>query len=319
MLIINEKDIAAVFDTNEVIAAIEKAYSLQDEHSTLIPDRAHINYGINTLLLMPGFTNHIMGTKLVSVFPENRAKGKPVIYGQMILNDLETGEPLALINGNKLTAVRTGGVGATAIKHLASDNVNTLGIIGAGVQGFHQLLLSVKVKPFRKIIVFDSNVKQAEKVVGEIKQHYPEMEVSVCRLANELVTQSDVIITATTSAKPVFDVNPQLLNGKLFIGIGSYKPEMTELPPEVMAAANTIFVDTPHAMDESGDLVIPLRKNIIKKEKIVPFNKLLTSQVKKSSGINVFKSAGMALFDLIVADYLYRKCLTQGMGTEIEF
>ena len=319
MLIITEKDIIAVFDADEVIAAIEKAYSIQDENSTLIPDRAHIDYNQNTLLLMPGFTSEIMGTKLVSVFPENKVKGKPVIYGQMVLNDVKTGEPLALINGNKLTAVRTGAVGATAVKHLASENVKTLGVIGAGVQGFHQVLLSAKVRPFERIVVFDNFKELAETTVAKIKEHYPEVDVSVCKSANELVIQSDVIITATTSDKQVFDVKPELLKGKLFVGIGSYKPDMVELPPELMESADTIFTDTPHAMDESGDLAIPLKKGIIKKEKIVPFSKLLTSQAEKSSGLTVFKSVGMALFDLTVADYFYKKCLEKGVGIEVDF
>jgi ornithine cyclodeaminase len=317
MLIITEQDINTVFDAGEVVAAIEKAYSIQDEASTLIPDRTHIDYNQNTLLLMPGFTKEVAGTKLVGVFPENKTKGKPVIYGQMILNDITTGEPLALINGSKLTAVRTGAVGAAAVKHLAPESAKILGVIGAGVQGLHQILMAAHLRDFKTILIADFNKQQAEKTAAKAEAAFPGISVKVSASANELVTQSHIIITTTTATTPVFNVEKNQLRDKLFIGIGSYKPDMIELPPEIMETAQNIFVDTLHAMDESGDLAVPLKNGVINKQKIVPFGKLLTSKADRN-GTNVFKSVGMALFDLTVADYLYKKCLKNNMGTEIE-
>lgn len=319
MLIISEEDIKAAIEPNELISAIEKAYIIQDKATTNIPNRMHLDNNENTLLLMPGFIESVFGTKLVSLFPKNTNENKPVLYGVMVLNDAKTGEPLAMINGNKLTALRTGAVGATAVKYLAPFESKTLGIIGAGVQAYHQALLVSVVRPFQKLIICDKNISKAEVVKDDLQNKLQNIEIIATNNPNQTVLGSDVIITATSSYKPVFDIEEDKLKNKYFFAIGSYKPDMQEIPFSVYPKLDKVYVDTLHAKEESGDIKIPLEKGLIDDENIIPFSTVLTSGVLlEQSSLCLFKSVGMSLFDLTVAELIYNNAKEKGLGQEVK-
>jgi ornithine cyclodeaminase/alanine dehydrogenase-like protein (mu-crystallin family) len=318
MLVISEQDIIKAVEPIELVSAIEKAYIIQDKASTNIPNRMHIDNDENTLLVMPGFIDSVFGTKLVSLFPKNTQENKPVLNGVMVLNDARTGEALAMINGNKLTAMRTGAVGATAVKYLAPFGAQTLGIIGAGVQAYHQALIVVKQRLFRKLIICDKNLSKAEVVKDDLESRLEDIEVIATDNPNQLVIDSDVIVTATSSSKPVFDVDVDKLENKVFIGIGSYKPDMQELPLSIYKKTEKVYVDTLHAKEECGDIKIPLNKGLIKTENIIPFSTVLTSgELLEESSIKIFKSVGMSLFDLTVAELIYNNAKEKGLGQKV--
>lgn len=319
MLIISEQDIEKCIEPTELVSAIEKAYIIQNKASTKIPDRMHIDSDENTLLVMPGFIESVFGTKLVSVFPKNALENKPVLNGIMILNDTQTGEPLAMINGNKLTAMRTGAVGATAVKYLSRFSAQTLGIIGAGVQAYHQALIVSSQRPFRKLIIYDKNLSKAEVLKEALEDKLENINIEVTDQANQLVLDSDVIVTATTSNESVFDVDIEKLGNKTFIGIGSYKPDMQEIPLSLFKAVNNIYVDTLHAKKECGDIKIPLEQGLIKDSDIIPFSSVLTSgELLDETSVNVFKSVGMSLFDLTVAELIYNNAKEKGLGQNVK-
>jgi len=123
MLILNESDIIQAVDFNELLKSVEEAFLIQEAGNFNMPNRMHVEQDGNVLLLMPCFTDDLFSTKLVSIFPENINHGKPVIYGSVILNDGKTGEPLALLNGSKLTALRTGAVGALGLLYTTPKNI----------------------------------------------------------------------------------------------------------------------------------------------------------------------------------------------------
>ena len=134
MIILTGNDLNKLSDYNELISAIEKAVMIYEENNYTMPLRSHINHRDNTVLLMPCFTDTVFSNKLVSIFPGNKAIGKSVLNGSVILNSAETGEPLALLDGGTLTALRTGAVGGMGVKYITSESVKTLGLAGAGVQ-----------------------------------------------------------------------------------------------------------------------------------------------------------------------------------------
>ena len=107
---------------------------------------------------------------------------------------------------------------------------------------------------------------------------------------------------------------------KHIIGIGSYKPEMQELPDALFRTLNQIFVDTEHAKKESGDLSIRLANGLIQEDQIYTLGKLINKEIIiDDSQTTLFKSVGMALFDLIVARKIYLNALDKGIGTEVAF
>ncbi len=319
MLVISEQDIINAVEPIEYISAIEKAYVIQDKATTNIPNRMHIDNDENTLLVMPGFIESVFGTKLVSLFPKNLEKEEPVLKGVMVLNDAGTGKPLAIINGNKLTAMRTGAVGATAVKYLAPFDSKTLGIIGAGVQAYHQALLISTVRPFQKIIICDKNLSKAEVLKSGLQERLGNIGITATNDSNQTILGSDVIVTATSSYKPVFNTNIENLEKKYFFAIGSYKPDMQEVPLPVYEKLDKVYVDTLHAKEECGDIKIPLEKGMIKDEDVIPFSSVLTSgELLEQSSLCLFKSVGMSLFDLTVAELIYNSAKEKGLGQEVK-
>ncbi|PXX95403.1 hypothetical protein DF185_22045 [Marinifilum breve] len=318
MLILNQKQIESLLSRSEVLEAIEDAFTIFQEGNFDMPDRMHANYNNITLLLMPCFTSQYFGTKLVSVNPQNQAIGKPSIYGNMILNDSETGEPLALLNGAALTAVRTGAVGATGMKYISKESSESVGIIGTGTQGFTQALFACTVRPIKKINVFDLDDKKLTEFINKLQKKLPEIEFNGMNSSEELVKKSDIIVCATSSENPVIPNDPNLLKDKCFIGIGSYKPNMREFPDALFSQITKVWVDTPFAAKESGDIVTPLENNLLQKNQVNTISTLVANKHYDQAGTTFFKSVGMALFDVVVAEYLYKKAIKENIGTQAD-
>jgi len=301
MIYLSKKDMLKLLDYEKIIASIEVAYSIQKSGQFMMPDRLHLHYEDNTLLYMPCLVESSYATKLVSVIPDNKKLGLPVVNGIVILNDKTTGQVQAIMDGQILTAIRTGAVGGTAVKHLVKNNSKTLGIIGCGVQGYYQALFASRVYDFETIIVYDAY---------GYHEGFDTLEVVYASSSDELVNNSDLIITATTSNEPVFHYKD--VEGKVFIGIGSFKPDMREYSDDFIRKMDVILTDTPFAKEESGDLKIPIMNKVISASDISNF------ELKSYEGTVFFKSVGMALFDNVVAETLYNLAQTLKLGVELE-
>ncbi len=319
MLIINSEQLIQAATPLDFFLTMEKAFLAQEKDNFLMPDRMHVAYQDNVLLLMPAFYDQYFGTKLVSVFPGNSKTGDDVISGAMLLNDGKTGVPLALINASALTAFRTAAVGALGMVYTTPKNISRLGLIGAGTQGFHQILFACVMRNITEINVYDPYHPDLKSFVLKLQTLFPVVEISISASAKELVRQSEVIITATTSLQPVIPEDADF-TGKHFIGIGSYKPEMRELPDALFKNLETLVIDTNHAKTESGDVRIPLKKKLIPEDKILRLGRLINGTKRVDvSKTTFFKTVGMALFDLMAARMVYEKALEKNLGTEVEF
>jgi len=305
MLKIESETIGKTAPVEDWIAAMEDALIDTARGKIDVPLRTHIDRGPNTLLLMPSFGERYFCTKLVSVFPENLKKKKQVIYGTVVLNDGESGEPLAVLDGSKLTAMRTAAVGSLGIKYLAPENANTLGIIGLGIQGFHQALFACQIRPVTELRILDRSRKIMSLFEQRFHSYFKDIKVIPCRSSSELCQSSEIIITATGSRNPVVPKSGNWWCGKTLIGIGSYKPDMREFPDEVLGDLDQIFVDTMHGLVESGDLLVPLQTDVISREKVVPLSDLIMGKISPKGETQFFKSVGMAAFDLYGAKLVY--------------
>jgi len=220
MLILNSTDIEKCIRPNEIIEAVKESILLYETENFLMPNRAHIDYKKNTLLMMPAFSDKAFGTKLVSVFPENKKQNLPPIFGSMLLNDASNGKPIALLNGSTLTAHRTGALGGLAAKYIAPANLNTLGIIGAGVQSLHQAYYISNSLIISKILIFDLSNEQIRKWETQLRKFGYEGDIIKAKSTESLIKESEIIVTATTSEKPVFDLPKEELKGKKILGFG---------------------------------------------------------------------------------------------------
>lgn len=320
MLYLSEKDIFSLVSFEEAMNTIEQAFQIYENKNFIMPDRIHIDNNQKTLLYMPCFLNNIFGTKILTVFPENRTLNKPVIEGLMLLNDYTTGEPTAILDAKALTALRTGAVGGVSIRHLTPKAVKTAGLIGAGAQGFYQLLFACRARDIEKVTIFDYYPEKLLPFIERLKERYRDVEFCIASRVEDLLEKSEIVITTTTSNQPVLPDNHELLKGKHFVGIGSYKPNMREYPDSLFGILNKVYIDNDFAMEETGDLIHPLNNNLIRKEQVETFGHYLLCEENKQEIVKsttFFKSVGMALFDITVAQLIYNKAEDCGAGQKI--
>jgi len=324
MLIINKQVLEQTVQLADIVKAVEQAFILAEQGGFTLPERTHLGYDENVLLIMPCLKADAFSTKLVTIYPDNAAKGKPVTMGNLLLNDAATGEALALINGTYLTAMRTGALGALSAKYLSPEDSNTCGLVGAGMQGLYQVLALATVRPLREVYIYDANLAQAEKFAAQLAARAPELSCRIVENSKELVEASQIVICATTSTKPVLPDDPSLFVGKHIIGIGSYQPHVREFSDAALMATlqstGGVYIDTSHALAETGDLIIPLAQGSLQENQIRLFSQLVVNggnpELYKQT--TLFKSVGSALFDLCAAQMVYQQVKVVGAGLHVE-
>jgi len=318
VLFLNKSEIQKL-DQNIIQTSVEKAYQILLSKDYHMPDRMHVSNGLNSLLLMPCFSGQYFSTKLASVFPEAMKHGQPVVNGVMVLSDNISGQPLAIMDGAAVTAQRTGAVGGLGVKLLSPEKVKTAGILGAGVQGFSQARYLMFNRRIETLYLYDLNPEMAENMIKKLKQEFDGVDYIILKTAEELVERSKVIIATTTSHTPLFNTEPENIKGKTFISIGSYRPDMQEFPDDVIKLADDVYVDTFFAIQESGDIATPLKRNVVIKEKIKEFSSLFEKNKYAENKTVFFKSVGMGLFDLTVSSAIYHVALEKKIGHIIDF
>ncbi len=315
MLILSDNEVESLLGPQQLLNTVEAAMISYENKMSLAPKRMHIDHGEDTLLCMPSFSEHVFGTKLVSVIPGNASKNLPVTNGIMLLNDSTTGLTLAIMNASKLTALRTGAVGAIGIKYITPEGDSSIGLIGCGVQGMHQALFACCVRPINTIYCLLRTKQTFNKLKNFVNAQFPEIQVIGCATTEEVLSKTNIIITATTSPVPVLNNNVSQLEGKHFISIGSFKPSMQELPDAVYQLANELVIDSEFAKYETGDIINPVAKGFIKDENVFTIGKLILGKRKiNTANTTVYKTTGMAIFDLFVSQCIYTAAKEKKIG-----
>lgn len=323
MLLLNKKDIAKSVQLNDMMDQIEEAYRIFGAGKFYMPPRPTVCYNNKTLIYMPCYTEKSLGTKMLTIFPENSKLGLPSIDGLVILNDLETGKTLSIMDGQTVTAYRTGAVGGVGIRHLSREDCHTVGIVGAGVQGFHLALYACAAREIHTVYVFNHSNRDLTDYLKRLEEAIanPNTKVVQCSTVEQLVQNSEIICTATPAENPVLPNDKTLLEGKCIIAIGSYTPTMREVPDVIFDLVDDVYVELEYACEESGDLSQPLEAGILTMERVKMMHRLLATEEDKglTKKTTYFKSVGMGLFDICVAQRLYDSAKANGFGQEVDF
>lgn len=321
MLILNKKEIEKTVDLNQMMDVMEEAYRIFGADEYYMPPRPTVTHKDKTLIYMPCYTTDSLGTKILTVFPENSKLGLPSIDGVVLMNDYETGKPLAMLDGQTVTAYRTGALGGVAIRHLSRKDCHTVGVIGAGVQGFHQALYACAAREIHTVYVYNHSSRDLTDFIARLQTAVGEkISVVQCQTVEELAQKSDIICTATPAEAPVLPEDKELLRGKCIVAIGSYTPQMKEIPNVIWDLADKVYVELPYACEESGDLKTPLDEGLLTMDRVAYMHDLLKKGEEIPEGrTTFFKSVGMGLFDICAAQYLMEAAREKTLGQEIEF
>jgi ornithine cyclodeaminase/alanine dehydrogenase-like protein (mu-crystallin family) len=246
--------------------------------------------------IMPALTPEGLGQKIVTFYPPNAEKGIATHMALIVLNDPQTGAPLAVMDGRLITEMRTAAVSAAATKLLAPNNSKVLAILGSGVQARSHVEALRLVTNLREIRVWSPNKSHSEEFAKEIG--------ALSTSAEDAVLGADVIVTASSSKTPVLR-GAWLKPGCHVNAVGACRHDWRELNDDAMR--NVIFVDSREAaMKESGDVILSGAK--IYAELGEAFAGKIDSRVSETT---IFKSLGMAVEDIAAALLVYRSATEQ--------
>jgi alanine dehydrogenase len=328
MLILTKEDVQNALPMSEMIAVTKDAYSSLSAGDAVVPQRIHLSIPAHQgmSLFMPAYLRHqsidVLAVKTASVFVNNTDRDLPLIHAVVLVLEADTGRPLALLEGGSLTAIRTGAASGAATDLLARENCKVAAIFGAGVQGRTQLEAICTVRHIEKILVFDLRPEVVKTFIAEMAGHGPIPEdIQPAKDPREAVSQADVICCATSSSKPVFD--DQFLKPGVHInGVGSYTPQMQEIPPQTVARA-ALFVDLRSAaLSESGDIIQAIKDGFIDEHHIqAELGEIVNGDQPgrvNEHQITFFKSVGIAVQDAAAAHLALDNARKMGLGQEVQ-
>lgn len=329
MIVLNADEVRKALPMKETIEAMKQAYASLSDGRAEAPLRTRLPIPNHDALaiFMPAYVHteeaDALAVKIVNIFPQNPARGLPYIQAAVLAFDAATGNVSAMLEGSSLTAIRTGAGSGAAIDLLARKDSKVVAIFGAGVQGRTQLEAACSVRRVEKAWVFDSDSKRAEAFAKEMAgQGAIPSTLEPAASPRQAVQDADIICTATTSTTPVFD-DSDLKPGAHISAIGSYTPEMAEVPPETIMRAK-VFVDSRSAvLAEAGDLIQPIQKGLITEAHVrAELGEIILGRKagrESDSEITYFKSVGVAVQDAIAAQLALKNADKMGIGHRLDW
>ncbi len=336
VLLLSGAELATLLDRDALIAAMADAMRAYSAGEAVVPLRTMMRLpggATRILAAMPGYLGdsadtgggaqsdaaEAVGAKLVSVYPENAARGLDSHYGLVVLFDPETGRPGAVMDGTFITTARTAAVSAVSARLLAREDTMVLTVIGAGVQARAHLWALAGVRSFREARVVSRHRAQAEQLAAAVRGHLP-FPVHAAADVEQAVRGADVVVTATSAATPVLE-RSWLKPGAHVIAVGSSTPAARELDSETVHDSLLVVDSRTGALAEAGDILTPLREGLISPEHIhAELGELLAGTRPGRSSqqqLTLYKSLGMAVQDLAAARLALQQALASGVGTRV--
>ncbi len=324
--VLSKQDVQQAVPMREAIEIVKGAFAQLSAGRAVVPLRTQlpVERYEGVTLFMPAYLSESddLGVKIVSVFPRNLEMGLPTIFALVVVVEAATGRPLAVMDGTYLTALRTGAASGVATDLLAREDSRVAAIFGAGAQGRTQLLAVCEVRDIERAWVYDVNAQAAERYAQEMagKGRVP-ADLRVASSPAEAVGEADVICTATTSNTPVF-ADGALKPGVHINAVGSFTPEMQEVPGQTVQRARLVVGSREASLSETGDLIIPIRRGLIIADDIYAELGEIAAGIKpgreSAEEITLFKSVGNAVQDVSVARRVMEQAQRLGLGVEVE-
>jgi alanine dehydrogenase len=322
-LILNRNDVISVLQMQDCMDVVEKAFAELANGTAVLPLRTGIKPPDGISLYMPAYLKEMgaLACKVVTVYKDNPSKhNMPTTIGKVLLQDINTGDVICIMDGGYLTAVRTGAASGVATKYLAREDKNQVaGIFGAGVQAKMQLWAVATARDIGKAIIYDISDDAMTKFISEMSA---KLNIGIVKAKTaEEVLQADIICTASSSATPLFD-GKLVKDGTHINGIGSHSPGARELDTEIIRRSLFIGDSREACFSEAGDIMIPISEGAIKESHFyAELGEIITGNKKgrvNKAAITLFKSNGLAIQDVATAKVVYDRAVAKGIGVKVE-
>ena len=314
---INEQTASSLLTMDDALKLVEESFTTYAQGKSFNMTRQRMRIRKGALHMLPGAVpyKNVIGYKAYTSF-------RAGLIFKVHLYDAENGNPLAIIDANEIGRLRTGAASGVASKYMAKENSQTAFIFGGGFQAEAQLEAVSKTTNIKKAYVFTRTYENAQNFALKMSKSLGIEVIPTQNIAEDLV-KSDIIITITTSTKPLFDHTMLNPNGVHINGAGSNALIRAEVPEKTIEAAEVLAVDNKEvAAIECGDILPSLEKGRLHWNNILELGEITAGYRKgrlTDNGITIFQSQGMGLQDIICAEYIYRKAISHNLGVELPF
>lgn len=328
MLLLSKQDIKKVFTMKDAIETNKECFKLFSQGKSEVPLRTTIqapNHN-GVFLFMPSYVEELdaAGLKVVNIFPENAKENLPTAPAQVLLIDGKTGIVSSILDGTYVTQLRTGASSGVAFDILATKDSKIGALIGTGSQATAQLEAMMVARELDEIRVFGLNQDRRKSFVNKMQQEFKNYNTKIVEAmsSDDAIENADIIVTVTSSTKPVFDGN-KVKKGATISCVGAYQHHMQELDSAILPRTSKIYFDSKEAvLSESGDILIPLEKGLITEEDFTgDIGDVLLGKIvgrENDDEIIVYENVGIGILDLITARGIYLKAQKEEVGTNWE-
>ncbi|MFC2029042.1 ornithine cyclodeaminase family protein [Chloroflexota bacterium] len=329
MKVISAEDVRVALPMKDCIERMKTAFATLVQGKADIPLRTRITIPDQNAVsfFMPAYVendhNNALTIKIVSLFPKNPEKGMDLIQAAVLVMDPDTGKPLALMEGNSLTAIRTGAASGAATDLLAKKECHVGAIFGAGIQGRYQLEAICAVRNLDSIWLYDIHRSKIDSLINQLDgvRNIPK-DIQAADNPSQAIREADIICCATTSMNPVFN-DEDLKAGVHINAIGSFTPEMQEVPSETICRSMVVVDSRSSTLVETGDLIIPIQQGLIREDQIHAELGEIILQEKpgrtSDDQITYFKSVGIAAQDALASQLVLKNSDILKLGRIVPF
>ncbi len=328
MLFINAAEVEKALPMLDAISAMKGAYLALSAGSVELPMRTRISVEEEdgVALFMPAFLSHgdqqVLCLKTVAVFPRNAEMNLPTIHAAVLVLNAKTGQIEAVLEGGRLTAIRTGAASGAATDLLAREDCHVGAVFGAGVQGRTQLQAICSVRTLERVWIFDPNQENAQQLVEELSGLTPfPKDLKVANSPKQAVKNADLICTATTAISPVFN-DQDLKPGVHINGVGSYTPDMIEIPPKTIGRASIFVGSRIGVLAEAGEILAAIDQGFLDENELVELGEVISKNKPgriDQDQITFFKSVGVAVQDAAAASVVLKNARRMNIGKKISW
>ncbi|MFQ5797938.1 MAG: ornithine cyclodeaminase family protein [Bacteroidota bacterium] len=312
MLFLTESEVQRLFSLDDALNAVEEVTLLQGEGKVLNHPRQRLRvsnvFFHSMMAAVPGW--NVFGGK---VYTTTRGRTEFFVY----LYSAEDGALLSVMQAKTLGQRRTGAASAVATKHLSRKDCSILGVIGSGFQAETQLEAICAVRPVRNVLVYSRSKEHRERFVEKMQSNV-DAEVRTVASGEEAIRRADIIVSATTSKEPVV-LGAWLREGQHLNATGGNLLVRRELDEEAVKRCDVLVVDSvEQAKHECGEFLPLLEKGRLHWNQVHELHEATSRNLRsKENLITLFKSHGIAAWDVASARVVYQKAREQKVGREI--
>lgn len=309
-LFLSEADVQGLFSMQRALERVEASFRAQHDGTGINRPRQRI--------FLPGTSLHYMAAAL----PGEKLLGMKIYTVTaesfrfvVLLFDAGSGELLAFIEADHLGRIRTGAASGVATKYLARAEASRVGLIGTGRQARTQLEAVALVRKLDAVGVFSRDEQRRREFCREMSKRL-NLEVLPVESAEAAARFGEIVIAATTSRQPVIR-GEWLQAGTHVNAIGANMANRREMDDATLKRAGLITIDSiEQGKEEAGDLILGLPGSGRGWEDVTELHEVVGGKKRRTSDeeITVFKSCGIALWDVAAAGYIYRQALAAGKG-----